>query len=298
MVSVRQMGYATFETPDLDRAAAYYTGFLGLAEIAREAGAVHLACRQDVCSVVLRKGAAPRVAGLALQLAPDVDLNAVAAGLKATGVPASLRTDAGPGQPVTLRITDPAGMPVDLVPGRTVATERSADRGVLPRKLGHTAFYTPDIQARVRFYTEVLGFRVSDWIGDFFVFLRCNCDHHTVNFFRGPEHGLHHIAFELDDWNHVKAACDLLPGHGIDLSWGPGRHGPGHNIFTYHLNPDGFSVEMFTELDQMSSEDNGWFDPRPWHKDRPQRPKVWDPAVDRTGNLWGPPRPEPPKRAG
>ncbi len=98
---------------------------------------------------------------------------------------------------------------------------------------------------------------------------------------------MHHFAFELNDWHHIKTACDQLDRHSLELIWGPGRHGPGHNIFTYHLNPDGFTVEMFTELDVMSNEANGYFDPRPWHVDTPQRPKVWDPAAVATRNIWG-----------
>ena len=80
----------------------------------------------------------------------------------------------------------------------------------------------------------------------------------------------------------------------MELVWGPGRHGPGHNIYTYHYNPDGFTIEMFTELDTMSNEANGYFDPRPWHTDMPQRPKVWDPVSVATRNMWGiskPPQP-------
>jgi hypothetical protein len=57
-------------------------------------------------------------------------------------------------------------------------------------------------------------------------------------------------------------------------------------------------IHMFTELDTMSSEENGCFDPRPWHKDRPQRPKVWDPAAIHTRNFWGLSKPEQPKQLG
>jgi hypothetical protein len=38
-------------------------------------------------------------------------------------------------------------------------------------------------------------------------------------------------------------------------------------------------------MDQMKDEALGYFDPRPWHQDRPQRPKVWGP--DTLRNYWG-----------
>lgn len=298
MTGVKQIGYATFETPDVERAIAYYTQYLGLTEVKRDGKTVYLACPSDFYSVVLTEGSAPAVTRLALQLGPDADIEAFVTQTKAKGVAVRKQTNTGPDTPLTLTITDPSGMEIDLLATRTVVANRPLNHGVTPRKLGHTAFFTPDIQATVKFYSEVLGFRVSDWIGDFFVFMRCNTDHHTVNFLSGPKRGLHHIAFELNDWNHVKEACDLLPHHDLDLIWGPGRHGPGHNIYTYHLNPDGFTIEMFTELDTMSCEENGYFDPRPWHHDKPQRPKVWNPTAIRSRNFWGLSKPELPKEVG
>ncbi len=126
---------------------------------------------------------------LALQLAPDADLEAFAKQTAAKGVQVQHRSDAGPNTPVTLSVTDPSGLEVELLATRPVTEKRPDNHGVAPRKLGHTAFFTADIQATVKFYTEVLGFRVSDWIGDFFVFMRCNPDHHTVNFITGPKRG-------------------------------------------------------------------------------------------------------------
>ena len=101
---------------------------------------------------------------------------------------------------------------------------------------------------------------------------------------------MHHIAFELRDWAHVHDACDHLAKHGRELIWGPGRHGIGHNIFIYHRNPDDQIVELFTELDLMKDEALGYFEPRPWHADRPQRPKVWQPGGP-ASNMWGGPPP-------
>ena len=69
------------------------------------------------------------------------------------------------------------------------------------------------------------------------------------------------------------------------MIWGPGRHLIGHNVFTYHHNPDGQIVELYTELDQMKDEELGYFEPRPWHQDQPQRPKVW--PMNTLSNYWG-----------
>jgi catechol 2,3-dioxygenase-like lactoylglutathione lyase family enzyme len=141
------------------------------------------------------------------------------------------------------------------------------------------------VQKTVKFYCDVLGFRVSDWRADDFAFLRCNTDHHTVNFVYDAEPQLHHIAFEVKDWAEIQRAAETLAKHDIHLVWGPGRHIIGHNIAIYHRNADKVRVEFFCEMDQMKDESLGYFDPRPWHQDRPQRPKVWGPETLR--NYWG-----------
>ena len=38
-------------------------------------------------------------------------------------------------------------------------------------------------------------------------------------------------------------------------------------------------------MDQMKDEALGYFDPRPWHQDRPQYPKIW--PKDTLRNYWG-----------
>ena len=45
-------------------------------------------------------------------------------------------------------------------------------------------------------------------------------------------------------------------------------------------------IEFFCELDKMVDEELGYFEPRPWHQDTPQRPKTWE--AGKTSN-WGPP---------
>jgi catechol-2,3-dioxygenase len=136
------------------------------------------------------------------------------------------------------------------------------------------------------FYERGLGFRVSDWIEDFFVFLRCGPDHHAVNFIKDERNTLHHVAFELKDFAHMQQACDVLGQQHIPLVRGPLRHGPGHNVAIYHANPDGLIVEFFIELDQMKDEELGYFEPKPWHRDFPQRPKTWT-RKDGGTVIWG-----------
>ena len=174
-----------------------------------------------------------------------------------------LRNDSIPGMGQVLSFKDDKGTTIELFKDWSYLGKHEQIAGIGPLKLGHVAFYTPDIQRTVAFYEKVLGFRVSDWIGDFFCFMRCNPDHHTVNFFTGPDVKLHHIAFELKDFMHLQNSCELMGQKKVPIIWGPLRHGPGHNIATYHHNQDQQVVEFFCELDQMKDEELGYFEPRP-----------------------------------
>jgi catechol 2,3-dioxygenase-like lactoylglutathione lyase family enzyme len=187
--------------------------------------------------------------------------------------------------PRMVSFEDPKGTVLEVFAEQTPIAKNAAVAGIGPLKLGHLAFCVDEPKRFVDFYAKVLGFRISDWIQDWFAFMRCGPDHHTVNFVRGKRTVMHHIAFELKDWAQILTACDFLGAKNIQLTWGPGRHGPGHNIYTYHRNPDDQIIELFTELDKMLDESLGYFEPRPWHRDRPQKPKVWEGPRD----IWGPP---------
>jgi hypothetical protein len=97
------------------------------------------------------------------------------------------------------------------------------------------------------------------------------------------------VAFELRGAAHVIASCEVLAANRIMTIWGPLRHGPSHNMATYHRNPDNLVMELFSELDRMSDEGLGYFDPKPWHRARPQRPRVW--PKDEHCDIWDPSMP-------
>ena len=194
-------------------------------------------------------------------------------------------TDVVPGIGKMLAFPDPKGTTIEIFSQAELYSEDRTPKGILPLRLGHLAFKVLDIKAIVKFYIEVLGFRVSDWRQDFFVFMRCGPDHHTVNFATADKVKLHHIAFEVKDATEILRACDFLGRNKHRLIWGPGRHVIGDNIFTYHRDPDGQIVELFTELATMPQESLGTFAPRPWREDHPYKPTVW--GADTLGNLWG-----------
>jgi catechol 2,3-dioxygenase-like lactoylglutathione lyase family enzyme len=285
MIRPRRIGHATFETPDLEKAIAYYTQTMGLVLAAREKERAYLASKIGPLTIALHRAGAERCIGLSFEVAPGEDFDALGRALADDGVKSELRNDSIPGIGQVLAFADNKGTTIELFKDWSFLGKHEQVSGVGPLKLGHVAFVVPDVNATVAFYQKVLGFKVSDWIGDFFVFMRCNPDHHTVNFIKGGSAKLHHMAFELKDFVHIQSSCDLFGQRNIPIIWGPLRQGPGHNIATYHRNHDDQVIELYTELDQMKDEALGYFDPRPWHQDRPQRPKTWDKETLR--NYWG-----------
>ncbi len=294
MISVQRISHATYETPDVARQIDYYTQVIGfrLADRSKDRGKDRaiLTTRLGEEVLVLEAGASARCSKLAFQLGPNDDLEEVAAQLLPKGIRCEPRRDVTPAIAEAVMFEDPKGTQVELF-ARCKAAQPCETPGVSPMKLGHLAHVVPDAEAITDFYVENLGFRVSDWMENFFSFLRCGPDHHTVNFRTGDKNFMHHIAFELKDWVHLGLACETLGQYKRPILWGPLRHGIGHNLAIYHRDPDDHIVEFYAELDQMKSEELGYFDPRPWHEDRPQRPKVW--KREDGAMVWGvPPAPD------
>jgi catechol 2,3-dioxygenase-like lactoylglutathione lyase family enzyme len=286
MLQVTRIGHATFETPDIERQIEYQVNVLGLsvAERGRDHAIMKTALGQ--LTLILKRGDAPRCTGLAFQVDPSLSADELRKRLMEGGIRSELRNDSIPGIGETLSFKDPQGTTIEVFAEARLLDEDRSPKAFLPLKLGHLAFKAMDMHEMVKFYDEVLGFRVSDWRKGIFVWMRCGPDHHTVNFAKGDMAKMHHIAFELADRAEILRACDFLGRNKYHIIWGPGRHIIGDNIFTYHRDPDGHIIELYAEMARIDSEALGYFVPRPWRDDRPYKPTDWSP--DTLTNLWGP----------
>jgi catechol 2,3-dioxygenase-like lactoylglutathione lyase family enzyme len=291
MIGIKKISHAVYDTPDLDQQIEYYTDALGLALIAREKNEAFLSSTNEHHSVILRRGDQPACTALGFQIGPEDSLDDFEKQIAAHGVKTSRARDAQPTIGDMVVFDDIKGTRMEVFRAPEPLKQGYERKGIIPHKLGHVAFHVADVQAVTKFYSDVLGFRVSDWMADFFSFLRCGVDHHSINLVGTGTNQHFHTAFELRDWAHMQQACDILSMQGYKIIWGPGRHGIGHNLFTYHRGPNGLITELFAEIDQMPDEALGYFAPRPWHRDNPQRPKVWAKGPG-SANLWGPPPPD------
>lgn len=285
MVQVTRISHAVFETPDLARQVDYYANVMGFHVLARDGKQAFLGNASGQEVVAFEAGASSRCLRVVFQVASEFDHTRIGAELQKSGIAHAHRSDVSPSIAQATAFTDPKGTEVLLFSEQNSVAIPKRAAGIGPLKLGHIAFSAPSAQAITDFYVDALGFRVSDWIEDMFAFLRCGPDHHTVNFLTGRATSAHHIAYELRDRSHLLEACDLLAQEKRPIIWGPGRHRVGHNLFVFHRDPDDHIIELYAELDLMKDEGLGYFDPRPWHKTNPQKPRVW--SRPESAPVWG-----------
>jgi len=116
-------------------------------------------------------------------------------------------------------------------------------------------------------------------------FLRCTRDHHSVALGRIAGPGLHHMAFELADFDGLMGASGRLQMNGYPVEWGVGRHaGPGGNIFSFFVDPNGFAAEYTTEMEQVDDATYPHRTAEDW-RNVPIRPCSWGVALKRSDKL-------------
>lgn len=184
---------------------------------------------------------------------------------------------AGPGGGYGFGFVDPEGRNFSLIHGmeRHEARGPVADR---PTKLAHVNLNCRDNDASFRFLTDVLGFKLSDQTRAF-RFLRCGSDHHSLVLGFTDNVFLNHIAFEMPETESLMRGIGRMRDHGHAVEWGPGRHGPGNNVFAYFCGPGELPLEYTSEVQQI---DDGYHirSPEEWR---------WPPdRLDHWGLMPGP----------
>jgi catechol 2,3-dioxygenase-like lactoylglutathione lyase family enzyme len=246
---------------DLAEGMARWSHLLGLHGDPIGADRGVLRCTHEDYALALRQTSEdPCLEYVCYELAPGVTLDAAATHLRLQGVPVSTTTVPVRGD--ALAVDDPDGNHVLLTPrvlpdDRRPAEVRHSARipGWHPRKLGHVNFLTRDVQRQVTWYTEVLQFDITDWIGTEGVWLHVNADHHVLAFLQKDIDHIHHLAFELVDWGEMRVALDHLAQNGRHIVWGPGRHGMARNLFSYfRMVEEQLFVELFCDLEQLQAD--------------------------------------------
>ncbi len=258
---------------DLAASNAFYREVWGLTEVSRDAGSIYLrGSGGDHHLLGLHQ--APRSALKSINFAASdsaavdaIHARATALGAEVLDTPHQLPEAAGGGYGFALR--SPEGQTVSV--SADVANHSAVEQdGSRPERLSHVVINAARYDEQMAFFQDVLGFRLSDTtvIMDF---LRCCSDHHSIALARAEGASLNHIAYELPAVEGLLRGAGRLRQSGFDVAWGIGRHGPGDNVFSYFVEPNGFVTEYTTGMTQIVDDDYPWHGPDYWNNFGPCR---------------------------
>ncbi len=279
----------TLGVPDVATTVAYYAEF-GLTPVD---GATTFSTVDGGEQLRIEHSHRRRLLDLGIGCDDPDDLDRVAAALAALDLPVERRDgsivamDPGTEVRVTVEIaprvaSDPTPAPPYNAPGDmarpgTRAPAVLREGPVRPRKLGHVVLGSTDQEASQKFFTEGIGFKISDTVPGLAAFMRCSTDHHNVLVQAAPVSFMHHASWQVDDVDEVgRGASAMLAADPSRHVWGLGRHHVGSNFFWYLKDPAGNFSEYYSDLDCIV-DDALW------------KPGVWE--GERSLYNWGPPPP-------
>lgn len=246
------------EVADLERSTTFYTQAWGLAQVGEASGRRFFRCAQGApVALSLRQGRRARFESITLQArdaAAVQSLHARLAGepvVRILAAPGLLSDE--PGKDYGMVFEGPQGLRIVVAVAAAAAPMTHATDPTRPLSLTHVVLNSADMPQLSAFFTRVLGLSLSDRT-DRMDFLRCGADHHTVALAHGNALSLNHAAFEMRDIDSIMYGTGRLLDHGYVVEWGLGRHGPGNNVFSYFVDPDGFAVEYTTEMEQVGED--------------------------------------------
>jgi catechol 2,3-dioxygenase len=278
MTSARVSGLRSVElgVPDLEKSAAFYRNVWGLEDVLSSGDTIHLRGTGTEHHVLtLRQRPKACFLGVHFAAANHEAVNrlhdqAKAYGATITTAPAALPRHEGGGYGLAMR--SPEGQPIFISADVDRLAEGRQDRS-RPTKLTHVVLNATKTDDELAFFIDALGFRLSDST-DMMEFVRCTSDHHSLALVRTEGPSLNHMAYEMPNIDGLMRGAGRLKQHGYAIEWGLGRHGPGNNVFTYFVEPNGFVTEYTTEVDQVDEATHIAQTPEYW-RNFPGRPCRW-----------------------
>lgn len=241
------------ELPGAEAAARFLTDHWGMAPAKRRGDTWRLrGAGDDAYLLALTEAREPSVQSVTFS-ASEAEVDRIETSATALGAPVE-RVDASgePGGGRGVLVTAPDGERFRFLSGveRNGRLEGCPD---MPNRLTHVVFNARDAEASADFVEKALGFRVSDRTKGM-VFVRCDQSHHSIAFARAGVATLNHIAFEMADIDAVMRGIGRMRDYGLTAAWGPGRHGPGDNVFAYYIAPFGPVIEYSTAVEKVGDD--------------------------------------------
>jgi 3,4-dihydroxy-9,10-secoandrosta-1,3,5(10)-triene-9,17-dione 4,5-dioxygenase len=278
-IEIKSMGYIRVASTDLDQWRTFAEKVLGLA-LGRGPNPDHLYYRIDQVSarVVVFPSEVDQLSATGWEVADHRALQDAREHLGKAGV----EFEEGTSEELAerrvqelIRFEDPWQNVFELFHGityesRPVVTPYAAKFVTGDQGMGHIVIPVTDDVEALRFYTEVLGFRLRDsmsmpgeYVGTepgtkvWLRFLGVNPRHHSLAFLPMPNPSkCVHIMLEVDKLDDVGRALERVRRHKAPLSATLGRHMNDEMVSFYVKSPAGFDVEFGTEGLQV--DDSRW----------------------------------------
>jgi catechol 2,3-dioxygenase len=261
---------------DLHQSAGFYSAIWGLDPVVSENDTIHLRANGGEHHIVTLRER-PKAGMLGVHFAAndkaavnELHAKAKAFGAQVLGDPADLPRSAGGGYGFGFRTPEGHVLNIssDVAQHPNLVSDRSK-----PNKLSHVVLNSASMEDQTKFFIDLLGFRHSDST-DMMDFIRCCADHHSIAFARGDGPSLNHMAYEVASIDGLMRGAGRLKANGFITEWGVGRHGPGDNVFSYFVEPNGFVVEYTAEVEQVDEAVYMAHDAKYW-REFPMRPCRW-----------------------
>lgn len=264
MIDLWDIRYVRLGTNDLDSATRYATQVVGLEAGPKEAGAQYFRSDSRDHTLVYFEGN-PNDHTVGFELRDMQALDAAAAHLEATGTAVKAGTTSECEQrrvKAFINFRDPTGNSIDLV----VQPFHSGRRAWLSHDAGitdfsHIGLCSTDPERDEKFWTGVMGARVSDRIGKA-PLLRIDEIHHKLALFPSKKPGVQHINHQVESIDDIMRAYYRLSEAGVRIVFGPGRHPTSGAMFLYFEGPDGMVYEYSTGVRRFTPEDELTYQPR------------------------------------
>jgi 2,3-dihydroxybiphenyl 1,2-dioxygenase len=278
-MQLQSLGYVGVRTADIEEWETYATRFLGMQLVDTSRGALALRMDDRKQRLIVSADAGEAVGFYGWEVADGAALEALAAHLEKHDVAVARGSRALADERRVKELIvfhDPIGNRLEAFHGAEVATEPfKPGRSISgfrtgPLGMGHAVLTTARLDEVMPFYTDILGFRLSDYILRPFkaYFFHLNPRHHSLAFVDTGNNGVHHLMVELCYLDDVGQAYDLALRDPQSIGATFGRHTNDEMTSFYSLSPSKFMVEY------------GWggrsIDPASWiPQERADGPSLW-----------------------
>ena len=269
MSAIASLGYLRIESADTGAWREFGVKVLGMVEgRGPDPGAVYLRIDDFPARLVIVAGERDRLLASGWEVADEAAFERVGRALDAAGVAVKAGTPAELADRRVgglLRFDDPAGNALEVFCGAALehrpAVSPYGNRFVTgDMGLGHVVLPVAEEEPALRFYTEVLGFRLRDSIRMapelfgrpagpplWMRFLGCNPRHHSLALAPFPaQTGIVHLMIEAAALDDVGRAMDRCARRGAPVSASLGRHANDLMVSFYVRTPGGFDIEYGT----------------------------------------------------